>query len=80
MRASNNIYGCVCERWLLEIIQSETERDLGGIWHLGKLVNLRLKCIPRKAGNISGGEQVGQRENLDVFLIAGRRELQMEDS
>lgn len=52
----------VCERWLLEKIQSEMKGDRVGIWHLGKLVNLRLtkECIPWKAENISGVEQVGQ--------------------
>lgn len=59
---------------MLEIIQSEMERDLVGIWHLGKLVNLRLKCILRKAGNRSGIEQVGQTKGKVACVSHSRKE------
>lgn len=49
-----------------------------GIWYLGKSENLRLQCIPMKVRNLCGVEQEGQAKEK-VFLIAGRRGLQMQD-
>lgn len=71
-RAGNTSHGS-SEKWLLMIIQPETERDLVDIGHLGKSERLRSRMHTNESWKHNGVEQEAQTKREFVRVSHSRK-------